>query len=76
MEHELIKKAVKPFGTVAAFARAIGVEPPTVHQWISRERPVPAKQCPIIEEKTGGAVTRYELRRDVFGDAPKRARAA
>jgi DNA-binding transcriptional regulator YdaS (Cro superfamily) len=36
---------------------------------------VPADRCLPIERATGGAVTRYDLRPDIFGDAPDGAPA-
>ena len=38
--------------------------PQAIYQW----RQVPAARCKQIEEITGGALTRQELRPDVFGD--------
>lgn len=53
-----------------AFAVLVGVTQGRVSQWIAGER-VPAERCNDIEAATAGAVTRYELRPDVFGGAPK-----
>lgn len=39
-----------------------------IHNWIVRG--VPANRCRLIEEATGGRVTRYELHPEVFGPAP------
>lgn len=50
--------------TKAAFARAIGVAPALLHQWIEKIRPVAPQHCPQIESQTGGAVTRADLRPD------------
>lgn len=58
--------------TQAELAAAIGVTPQAVSQWIDRGR-VPAERCIAVEIATGGQVTRYELRPDVFGDAPREA---
>jgi DNA-binding transcriptional regulator YdaS (Cro superfamily) len=41
-----------------------------------KARGVPADRCIAIEIAVGGAVTRYDLRPDVFGDAPPPAEAA
>ena len=46
-------------------ARILDVKPPTVNQWISGERPIPAEQCPAIERATNGQVKCEELRPDV-----------
>lgn len=53
--------AAEIVGSQAALARALGVKSPTVHQWITGERPVPADHCPTIERLTGGVVTCEQL---------------
>lgn len=53
-------------------AKAVGVKPPTVFSWLRRGIP-PAERCRAIEAATGGRVTRYQLRPDVFGPAEDRA---
>jgi len=60
-----VKKAVDAVGGVTALAKHLHVTPPTVHQWISGVRPIPAERCPQIERATGGAVRCEELRPDV-----------
>lgn len=60
-----IKKAVEAVGNIATLARHLHVTPPTVHQWISGVRPIPAERCPQIERATGGAVRCEDLRPDV-----------
>ena len=62
---EQIKKAAESAGGITALARMIGVTPPTIHQWISGIRPIPAERCPQIERATGGAVRCEDLRPDV-----------
>ena len=52
-------------GGQAAMARALGVKPPTVNQWIKADRPVPAERCPDIESLTGGVIRCERLRPDV-----------
>lgn len=71
-----IKRAVKAAGGPTALARKLGVKPPTVFQWLNGSRPVPGERCIDIEEACGGAVTRYELRPDIFGAAPPEAAKA
>lgn len=78
-ENPAIRKAIDALDvkTAAELARLVGVRPQAVDKWL-RGR-APAERCRAIEEATGGAVTRYELRPDVFGKAPaepKRKRAA
>lgn len=52
------------------FADLVGVTQGRVSQWLGGDR-VPAERCAEIEAATNGQVTRYELRPDVFGEAPK-----
>lgn len=51
------------------FADLTGVTQGRVSQWLKGER-IPAERCAAIETATAGAVTRYDLRPDVFGAAP------
>ena len=60
-----IKAACRAVGGQAALARLLGLAPPTVNQWVSGQRQVPAERCPEIEKATLGAVTCEELRPDV-----------
>ncbi|MCF7751641.1 helix-turn-helix domain-containing protein [Bacillus subtilis subsp. subtilis] len=55
----------------AAVARALGVSPQAVNQWIHEVRPVPPRLAILIEAATG--VSRHELRPDVFGEVPQQA---
>ena len=41
-----------------------------ISQWESGKVKVPAERVGAIETATGGAVTRHDLRPDVFGAAP------
>lgn len=70
---ESIRAAAAQFETVAAFAKALDLKPPTVHQWLDGSRNVPAGQCLKIEEVTKQRVTRYDLCPRVFGPRPKAA---
>lgn len=54
-------------------ARLLKISPVLISQWAGGSRRVPAERCLPIEEATNGAVTRYELRPDVFGKSPKAA---
>ena len=51
-------------GAAAAIARAVGVHPVMVSQWAAGLKAVPAERCAAIEEATGRAVTRKDLRPD------------
>lgn len=77
----ILERAIKAGGpTQEMFAKAIGKEQSYVsmlkRRVVELGRKVPADICPKIEEATGGEITRYDLRPDVFGPSPKRRRAA
>lgn len=64
-----ISEAVTKFqGGQAALARELGISPQAVNQWVTGRRPVPVRWALQIERLTG--ISRYDLRPDVFGDAP------
>lgn len=65
-----IKRAVEAVGSQAALSRAICAPPALVWQWLDGRRPVAPKHCIPIETATAGAVTRHDLRPDIFGPAP------
>jgi len=69
-----IKKAVDLFGGQSSLARACGVKPQAVQQWVASGR-CPAKRAAEIERLTLGKVTREDLRPDVFLFRPKKATA-
>lgn len=48
----------------AHLARLIKESPSFVNQWVSGHRPVPISKCVLIEQATGGVVTRKDLRPD------------
>lgn len=58
--------------TQTRFAGMVGVHPSMIWQWIRDERPISAISAREIEAATDGALTRYQLRSDVFGDDPSR----
>lgn len=53
-------------------AKMLGVTESAVSQW----KRVPYQRAVEIEAATNGAVTRYDLRPDVFGPPPQRSEAA
>lgn len=53
-------------GGVGKLAVAIGLRQNVVGNWRLRGQ-VPAERCVAIEKATAGAVTRHDLRPDVFG---------
>lgn len=70
-----LEKATAAVGGASELARALELPwASTVTNW--SKRGVPAERCIAIERATNGAVTRYELRPDVFGDPPDSEAAA
>lgn len=63
-----LEKAIEICGGQTALAKAVGIRQPNVWNWLHRAQGiVPAEYCRAIEQATNGAVTRYDLRPDVFG---------
>lgn len=62
---EAISEAYRIVGGQAALSRNLGISSPTVNQWTTGIRQIPAERCPEIEKATGGAVTCEELRPDI-----------
>jgi len=61
--------------TQEEFAAKVGVTQGRVSHWLRGDK-IPAERCTDIERITGGAITRQELRPDVFGEVSTEARAA
>lgn len=64
-----LERAIEHAGGQTALAKKLGVKQANVWTWLNRvkgETP-PAEFCLGIEVATAGAVSRYELRPDVFG---------
>lgn len=72
MNKTAIQKAVEAAGGQTALAKLIGVSQGLVWQWCDGRLAVRAEHCASIERVVGGEVSRYDLRPDVFGPAPKR----
>jgi DNA-binding transcriptional regulator YdaS (Cro superfamily) len=49
-----------------AVAREVGVSPQAVSEILRRGKRVPAEWCLAIESATAGAVTRHDLRPDLY----------
>ncbi|WP_421655067.1 transcriptional regulator [Microbulbifer harenosus] len=58
------------FGTQTKAAKAIGVSQPAISWLLRGKQGINPLNAIKAEEATGGAVTRCELRPDVFGPAP------
>lgn len=69
MKPNSIEAAVAVAGSQSELARRIGVRQGYVWRWL-RANKVPAERVLAIEAATHGAVTRHDLRPDVFGPAP------
>lgn len=67
---DAISEAVNAVGGQAALAKHLGVNPSLISQWVTCRLKVAARHCLAIEAATGGKVTRYALRPDVFGPPP------
>jgi DNA-binding transcriptional regulator YdaS (Cro superfamily) len=73
-----LDKAIEVAGGVTRLAEALGVRQSVVSNWRMRGKPkgrVPADRCLAIEQATNAAVTRNDLRPDVFGAKPSRKTA-
>ena len=71
-----VKAAVAAFKTQTALAAALGIERSAISQW--KRVPVTPKHNRVfeIERLSNGAVSRHEMRPDIFGPAPKKRRTA
>lgn len=52
-------------------AAILGVTQGAVWQWLNGLQRINADRALLIEEKSGGVITRYELLPDIFGPAPR-----
>lgn len=59
-----LAQAVRAAGSQSAFARLIGRNQSTVHDWVREGRPLPGEYVLAIERQTG--VSRHELRPDLY----------
>lgn len=71
-----ICKAADILGGNVGLAEVIDVHPSFISQMVTGRRKVPCGYCLAIENATRGAVTRYQLRPDVFGEAPAASKKA
>lgn len=63
-----------PRGGKKLFALKLGVTASYLSRLISGDRSITAERCLQIEEATGGAVTRFDLRPDLPWSQPKKAK--
>ena len=52
-------------GTQAELARRVGLQPMAISQWKRRGR-IPGEHVIAVERATGGQVTRFEIRPDLY----------
>jgi len=69
-----VLRAIEVAKSASALATACGQPRQAIDRW-RRTGKVPAHHCIPIENATEGAVTRYELRPDVFGQPQDQAAA-
>lgn len=72
MTKTAIERVFEIVGSEAEVARRLKVSSEAVRKWKKTLPPPRARQ---LEDLTGGAVTRYDLRPDIFGEAPAMVRA-
>ena len=72
---DAIECAISTIGSQSELARALGIRPQAVQKWVRLGR-VPADRVLAVEDATGGKVTRFDLRPDVFGPPPREAASA
>jgi DNA-binding transcriptional regulator YdaS (Cro superfamily) len=58
------EKLVAHFGTQRDLAKALGISPQSINKW---KQQIPAERVLDVERLCDSAVTRYEMRPDVFG---------
>ena len=64
-----LRQAIRHYlGSQVAVARAVGVSPQAVSEILRRGKRVPAEWCLAIETATAGAITRHDLRPDLYPD--------
>lgn len=62
-----LRKAIRHhLKSQVAVARAVGVTPQAVSDVLRRNKRVPAEWCLALEGATQGAITRHELRPDLY----------
>jgi DNA-binding transcriptional regulator YdaS (Cro superfamily) len=62
MRQDPIYKAASEFGSLAKFAKLIGVSKQLMNHWANGSQPVPIPYCPLIECVSKGSVMRWDLR--------------
>lgn len=64
---EALKVAISEhFGSQGAAAKVVGRTPQAISEIVRKGKKVPAEWCLPIEQATNGAVTRHDLRPDLY----------
>ena len=69
-ELSALEKAVQLAGGQTALAKTVDVKQGHVWWWLNKSGKAPAEKCIDIERATNGAVTRHELRPDIYPIEP------
>ncbi len=69
-ETKALRRAISIVGSQTALAKVIGSTQGHVWNWLNRDNSVSVTHVLAIEAATKGAVTRYQLRPDVYGHVP------
>ncbi|MBF0270289.1 MAG: helix-turn-helix domain-containing protein [Alphaproteobacteria bacterium] len=72
MANELVQRAVHLVGSQAELGRRCGKKQGHVWSWLNSER-VSAETAILIDAATGGAVSKCDLRPDIFRNRDERA---
>lgn len=64
-----LQRAISIIGGPTMTAGLLGIKPQAVSQW----KQAPVSRVLRLEEATGGDVTRYDLRPDIYGEQPREA---
>lgn len=62
----VFRSACDAAGGKGKLAAALGVTSPSVHQWYSGERPLPADRVLSVSRATAWQVTPHQLRPDIY----------
>ena len=73
MSQTPLERAIKLVGSQAELARRIGKKQAHIWNWLNRDSRIPAEVVAAIESATDGAVTRHDLRPDLY---PRESSAA
>lgn len=70
-----IERAIGHYGSQAKLAEAMGCSQQQI-AYLLKASSITAEMAKAVDAATNGAVSKHELRPDIFGDAPAKASAA